>query len=191
MTRLILLPAIAAFALAACDRAGERGDDMAVTNEANVTADNAANAGEASGAMAPADFAAAIAASDMYEIASGRLAAEKAASSDIKAFGQMLVTDHQKSTTDLKAAAAQARPAVAVMPALQPEQQQMLDALRSATPDQFDRTFVDQQKQAHQKALGLLQQYAANGDVEALKTFATKASPVVQKHLDKLGAMNP
>lgn len=192
MKRLILLPAVAALALAACQRSDERGDDAALAaNEANATAEEAANAGESATSMASADFAAAVAASDMYEIESGRLAAEKATSADVKAFGQMLVADHQKSSADLKTAAAEARPAVAVMPALTPEHQQMLDALRSAAPDQFDRTFVEQQKQAHQKTLGILQQYAANGDVDALKGFAAKAAPVVQKHLDELGTMNP
>ena len=191
MNRTILFPAIAALALAACGgNEGAANDAAAPANESNATADEAANAGESASSMAGADFAAAVAASDMYEIESGRLASEKASSADLKAFGQKLVTDHQKSTADLKTAAADARPAVAVMPALNPEQQQMLDALRSASGAEFDRTFVDQQKQAHQRALDLLQRYSAEGDVDALKTFAAKAAPVVRTHLEHVSGMN-
>ena len=192
MTRTLLFPAVAALALAACGGNGAASDEsLAPANEANATAEEAANAGESASSMAAADFAAAIAASDMYEIESGRLAAEKASSADLKSFGQMLVTDHQKSTADLKTAAAEARPAVAVIPALEAEQQQMLDALRSASGAEFDRLFVDQQKQAHQKALDLLQRYSTEGDVEALKNFAGKASPIVKAHLDRVNSMNP
>ena len=191
MKRQILFPAIAALALAGCGGGNDSSEDAATTTnaEVNTTAEEAANAGESAASMAVADFAAAVAASDMYEIESGRLATEKASSPDLRAFGQMLVGDHQKSTADLKAASAQARPAVAVMPALNAEQQQMLDSLRGASADQFDRTFIGQQKQAHQKALDLLKRYSAEGDVEALKAFASKATPVVQAHLDKVNAM--
>lgn len=188
------LPAAAALVVAACGRGDEgarEADNGLAPETVNVTADDTANAAESGPAMAAADFASAIAASDMYEIESGRLASEKAASAQIKSFGQMLVTDHQKSTADLKAAASGARPAVAVMPAMTAEQQQMLDALRAADAGRFDRLFVEQQKQAHQKALATLQGYASGGDVDALKTFAAKAAPIVQKHLDQLGTMTP
>ena len=76
---------------------------------------------------------------------------------------------------DLKSAASQARPAVAVMPALEAEQQQMLDTLRSANGAEFDRAFVEQQKQAHQRALTTLQQYAQQGDYEAAREAASNA----------------
>jgi putative membrane protein len=49
--------------------------------------------------------------------------------------------------------------------------------------------FVEQQKEGHQKALDALKSYAADGDQTSLKTFASKAAPVVQGHLDKLNAM--
>ncbi len=191
MNRLMFLPAIAAFAFAGCGRGDDTAaEDRAATNmEVNTTAEESANAGESPASMAAADFAAAVAASDMYEIESGKLAGDKAISSELKAFGQMLVADHGKSTADLKTAAAQARPAVAVMPALTQEQRTMLDTLRSASGEEFDRTFANQQKQAHEKALSLLQQYSAQGDVEALKAFASKASPVIKAHLDKVNAM--
>jgi len=46
------------------------------------------------------------------------------------------------------------------------------------------------QKTAHQNALNLLQSYASSGDNPALKDFATKASKVVQGHLDHVNGMS-
>ena len=64
--------------------------------------------GDSSG---PAQLSPATAASDMYEIESGKLAQTKATAPEVKAFGAMLVTDHGKSSADLKAAAAEAHDA--------------------------------------------------------------------------------
>jgi putative membrane protein len=36
---------------------------------------------------------------------------------------------------------------------------------------------------AHQQAIQLMQNYAASGDVPALRTVASQAIPVMQKHL--------
>ena len=179
----------AMLALAACGR-DDANNNVATDNGLG----NAAETGnEAKTATAPAaaDFATAVAASDLYEIESGRLAAEKASSAEVKSFAQMLVTDHQKSTADLKAAAGGANPPVTVSPALDAEKQAMIDALKSANGAEFDRTFIDQQKQAHQKALDLLRGYDSGGDARALKDFAAKAATVVQGHLDRLNQMQP
>jgi putative membrane protein len=41
----------------------------------------------------------------------------------------------------------------------------MMQALKAAGSEEFDRTFTQQQVQAHQKALALVQSYAQSGDV--------------------------
>ncbi|WP_118856429.1 DUF4142 domain-containing protein [Sphingomonas mesophila] len=193
MNRLILLPAVAALALAACGRGDETtdtaNDSATALNSENAVADDAANASGSGTALAATEFAATMAAGDMFEIESGRLAEKNGVSPAVKSFAAMLVADHQKSSTELKAAASQARPAVAVMPELTADQRAKLDALGSAKGAEFDRLFVEQQKEAHGKALEALKSYSANGDVEPLKAFAGKAAPVVQKHLDELNKM--
>ena len=64
-----------------------------------------------------------------------------------------------------------------------------LDALKAATGADFDKLYVEQQKDGHQKALDALKSYATSGDQASLKKFATDATPVVQGHLDALNAM--
>ena len=190
-TTFTTLAAVLTLSTAACGR-----DDAPVTTDANVDNGMIANEtlanemGNGASAAMPTDatsFANAVAASDMFEIESGKLAASRAASADVKSFAQTLQSDHSKSTADLKTAAQQA--GITVGPALDAEKQGMLDQLKAAKGEDFDRLFIDQQTTAHQKALQLLQNYSTAGDNEALKAFATKATAVVQGHLDHVNGM--
>ena len=174
----------------ACDNNGPDTDVNADVNMAQGPAMNNALGSDTTDPSMPTDaagFASAVAASDLYEIESGKLAEEKATSAEIKSFAEKLQADHMKSTADLKAAASQSN--VAVSPALDAEKQAMLDQLKAASGAEFDRMFIEQQKTAHQKALSLLQNYQTAGDNGALKGFASKVTPVVQAHLDHLNGM--
>lgn len=180
---LTIAAGIALAAAACADR--DAGNNLSTdTNLAEDTALNdvlGANA-TATAVNDDAGFAAAIAASDLYEIESAELAADKARNADVKAFAQHLRTDHEKSTAELKSAAGTAN--ITVTPALDSEKQAMLNRLRALSDAEFDREFVNQQKTAHQKALALLQSYANSGGNEALKTFAAKTATAVKGHLD-------
>jgi putative membrane protein len=199
--RLLLTAAAAslAIAVAGCQGSADNAADAnlsndmvmndAMANDLNMAGDMNMAGGMAMAPMMASDFASTIAGSDLYEIAAGKLAQTNATNADLKAFGGMLVTDHTKSTAELKAAAAEASPAVTVPATMPAELQAKLDALKAAKGADFDKLFVEQQKEGHQKALDALKSYAVSGDQPALKTFATKATPVVQGHLDKLNAM--
>lgn len=188
--RIVTLTAVAAFALAAaaCNN-NEAGND--VSTDVNLAEDAAANdvlgadqMGNAAAAT-PTDaagFANAVAAADLYEVESARLAADKARSSEVKSLARHIRTDHEKSTSELKSAVSTAN--ITVTPKLDAEKQAMLDRLRAASSAEFDRLFLEQQKAAHQKALALLQGYASGGDNEALKAFASKTAGAVKGHLD-------
>lgn len=190
-TTFTTLAGALAIAVAGCSSSdNEASNDLTIDNSVGTDMSaNDTNAASADAAM-PTDaagFANMVAASDMYEIESGKLAADQAASADVKSFAAQLQTDHSKSTADLKAAAQQT--GVNVSPALDGEKQGMLDALKSAKGEDFDRLFIDQQTTAHQKALNLLRNYSNAGDNSALKAFATQASAVVERHLEHLNGM--
>lgn len=179
---LTIAAGIALAAAACADR--DAGNNL--STDTNLAEDTALNdvlgANETAAVNDDAGFAAAIAASDLYEIESAELAADKASNADVKAFAQHLRTDHEKSTAELKSAAGTAN--ITVTPALDSEKQAMLNRLRALSDAEFDREFVNQQKTAHQKALALLQSYANSGGNEALKTFAAKTATAVKGHLD-------
>jgi putative membrane protein len=123
--------------------------------------------------------------SDMFEIQSSKLAAEKSKNSGVKDLAQMLIKDHTKSTADLKAAAAKATPAITVNPKMTAEQEANLTALKAAGESDFDRTYLDQQVMAHQKALQMVQGYSAAGTVDSLKEHASAVAGPIQQHLER------
>ena len=195
MTR-ILLGLTAALALTACgqDGAPDRNDLTAATNLTNKPDEDRAaantevvmNGTAVSTPVTAVDFAKMAAASDQFEIQSSQLAQTKAASGAVKSFATMMIAEHTKSSADLKAAAANGTPPVTPEPVLSPEQQANLGALRQAPAGaEFDKLYAQFQVLSHQNALAMLQGYSVRGDQPMLKMFASKAAPMVQKHLEQ------
>lgn len=186
MNRFIVL-SVSALALAGCGKK-EDSSDAAMT-EASSGAMAGTDAMASDPAMAPAasagqTFANAAAASDMFEIETSKLAADKASSAKVKSFAQNMIKMHTESTAELKAAAGAASPAITPDPALSAMQQQTLDALKSASGAAFDTAYAKAQVDAHQMTLDALKAYSASGDVPSLKTFAAKMVPIVTGHLN-------
>lgn len=181
--RASILAGTAFLALAACGDA-ERDADAA-SNETQIVDSESAAATDASAEGAvpttAGEFVSMAAASDMYEVEAGKLAQTMGKSDAVKNFGRMMVTDHTKSTADLKAAAGQVQ-GVDMSPQLTAEHQSDLDALKSAG-ENFDQVYAQQQVAAHTKALSMLRGFAERGDAEPLKEFAAKTAPVVERHL--------
>jgi putative membrane protein len=186
----------AALSLAACGERNEPVEDGPIedasaksgvgSNEASnavqdaaaeaVGAASAATAGRTTGGYVPA-----AAISDMYEIEAGRIAGEKAQHADLKAFAKMLVTDHTKSSGEMKTAAGSAQ-GVQMPSAMDERRQGLIDNLKQASAQDFDKVFINQQVAAHEEALTLHRTYAENGDNAALKAFAAKTAPIIQAH---------
>lgn len=129
------------------------------------------------------------ASTDMFEIQSGQMAHPRTQNPAVHAFATMLTTDHTRSTQILTAAA-QAGGVMVPPPAMLPQHQALLSQLNAAgSGPAFDMAFRDIQIQAHQQALTLHQNYAASGDVPALRQAAAQVVPVVQGHLQQLQGM--
>jgi putative membrane protein len=185
MTRPLLIAgaALAALSLAAC---GQRSDtegaatpaEQAATPDANPAATIPTPANEA----AAPDFVAKAAASDMFELEAAKLAQTKAKNAEVKKFADMMIKDHTKSTADLKKAIADSGQSITPPATLPADLQGKLDDLNKA--ENFDKAYMDNQVDAHQNALDLLQRYAQDGDVPAIKAFAAATAPVVQGHYD-------
>jgi len=125
------------------------------------------------------------AAADLFEIQSGQLAQAMGMSLDARSFGTMLINDHTQTTATLKAAASSAG-LLAPIPILSLQQQQMLSQLQLQSGASFDQLFWQQQLTAHEMALALHSNYAANGDTPALRSAAASAVSIVQMHLNKI-----
>jgi putative membrane protein len=164
-----------ALALCACQQSAPPADNMA----ANDITTETVNETDAMAPMSVQDFANKAAASDMFEIESSKAALATSTSDGVKKFAQTMIDAHTKSTADLKAALKDVTPD----PTLDPTQQASLDSLKSAPAAAFDAAYKTAQVDGHQKALAMLQQYAAGGEAGPAKDFAAKMVPIVTEHL--------
>lgn len=139
-------------------------------------------------ATSPADYVMKAGAGDLYERTSSKLVLESTQNPKVREFAQMMVTDHEKSTADVKMAAKQAG-ITPQPPKLEPDQSRMMGQLRQKTGAARDTLYLTQQKTAHQKALALHQGYAQTGTAAPLKMAAGKIAPVVQHHIEMLNGM--
>jgi putative membrane protein len=122
---------------------------------------------------------------NMFEIQSSKLAQEKSASTDVKAFAADMIKDHTKAGDDFKEALSQGQTTASIKPAgpaLQPKEQQMLDELKAANGKDFDAKYIKMQTDAHKDAVALFSTYANSGDDPAMKEFAKKTLPVLKMH---------
>jgi len=139
--------------------------------------------------MAPG-FLAHAASGDQFEIQSSQLALSASQNPAVHNFANLLIADHTRMGQAM-AAAAQSAGIQPPAPTLLPEQQSALDQLRAAgTGPNFDMAFRQAQITGHQQALGMMQNYAASGDVPALKTAAQQAIPTIQMHLAQAQMLN-
>jgi putative membrane protein len=129
------------------------------------------------------DFVMEAAISDMLEIESGKLAGQNAASPDTKQFGQQLVTDHQKTTEELKALVSSGKVKANLPSAMDSSHQSKVDKLKGLKGADFDKAFDDLQTSAHKDGTSLFERYAKGGDNADLKAFASKNLPTLQHHL--------
>jgi putative membrane protein len=120
------------------------------------------------------------AAGGMMEVKAGQLAADKATSPDVKAFGQKMVEDHGKANDELMAFA---KGKGVTMPAdLETKHQKMLDKLASQSGADFDKQYVKQMVEDHKDDVNKFKKFAERGDDTALKGWAAKTLPVLEQH---------
>jgi putative membrane protein len=127
------------------------------------------------------DFVNEAATSDMFEIQSSKLAAERT-TGNVQSFANQMITDHTKTTADLKGLATTAK--VTLPTQMTDAQQKMLDKLNGLQGKDFAKQYMDDQVSAHKDAVSLFQRYGKGGDNDALKGWANQTLPTLQHHLD-------
>jgi len=133
------------------------------------------------------DFVKKAAIANQFEIESSQVALQRSSSADVKAFAQKMIDDHTKAGADFKAAASAGGIAPADIPTgLDEKHTKMLNDLKETDAEDFDDDYIHAQKKAHRKAVNLFEDYADDGDNEALKTFATNTVPTLKAHKDHI-----
>jgi len=138
----------------------------------------------AGGPRAVRDFIGLASASDAFEIQEGRLAARRASDPRVRAFANEMVRAHTATTRGLKAAIGRAGMPPPPPPRLSDDQGRMIGQLSGMHGRRFDRTYMDQQVQAHQAAGQVIGGFAQGGPPGPIRDAASKTLPIVQHHLD-------
>jgi putative membrane protein len=129
-----------------------------------------------------ADFVKEVAMSDMTEIAAAKIGQERG-NAEEKAFSTQMITNHTKTSEELKSMAP-ADAKAAIPAALDSSSQSKIDKLRNAKPDDFSSDFDSMHVSAHKDAVSLFERYAKGGEDPKLKDWAGKTLPALQHHLE-------
>jgi putative membrane protein len=130
-----------------------------------------------------ADFVKEVAISDMFEIQSNELGQQKGNAAE-KSFASQMVTDHTKTSTELKGMVSSGKVKAELPTALDSSHQSKLDKLKGESGKDFSSDFDTMQVDAHKDAVSLFQRYAKSGDNPELKNWAGKTLPALQHHLE-------
>jgi len=129
------------------------------------------------------DFVKELAISDMFEIESNKVAEQKGNAQE-KAFAQQMVTDHTKTSNDLKELVTSGKVKAESPTAIDSSYQSKLDKLKDASGKDFSSDFDSYQVSAHKDAVSLFERYAKGGDNSDLKDWASKTLPTLKHHLE-------
>ena len=132
--------------------------------------------------MAPTtkDFVTEAAISDMFEIESSKLA-EARTTGPTKTFAEKMITDHTKTTSELKPLAMKAH--IDPPTALDDSHKKMLDKLDGLKGDDFAKQYHSDQDTGHKEAVSLFERYSKGGENAEIKAWAGTTLPLLQGHL--------
>jgi putative membrane protein len=128
------------------------------------------------------DFVTEAANSDKLEIAAAKIAQQKG-DPDEKKFAEEMMTDHTKTSDDLKGMVDRGEVKATLPAELNDSSQKKLTELQDAKPKDFSGYYDPMQVSAHKDAVSLFERYAKSGDNAKLKDWAGKTLPTLQHHL--------
>jgi putative membrane protein len=149
------------------------------------------NAGTSSSKLAPSDrtFIKKAAQGGLAEVELGKLATEKAASPEVKQFGQRMVDDHSKANEQLKQVASEK--GVAVPEKLSPKDAATKARLEKLSGKAFDRAYMHDMVVDHTKDVSEFRMEAKNAKDPDVKNFASQTLPTLEDHLKEAKSIAP
>jgi putative membrane protein len=151
------------------------------TKGANVT-------GAAMGTLSDANIVALLDEANMADSAAGAVAVKKATNADVRSFAKLMMGEHHALRQQGQALAKKLNitPEPPSNDPLKPMADQEMSALQS-TPKgaKFDSTYIAQEVSVHQAVKDLATKARDQTKNDQLKALIDKASPVIQKHLDR------
>lgn len=175
MNRLITSVAVAAIVIAPAALAQSIGEKTGVNSALGIS-------------PTTQDFVKEAATSDMLEVAAAKVAEEKG-NAEEKKFAQQMVTDHSKSSADIKGMVTSGDVKADIPTTLDDSSQKKLDKLRDTRAAAFSSEYDPMQVSAHKDAVSLFERYSKSGDNAKLKDWAGKTLPTIRHHLEMAEAL--
>jgi len=119
---------------------------------------------------------------NMMEVSMGQLASQKAMLQEVKDFGKKMQTDHQKSYDEVAGLASSKN--ITIPGSASEESMKKHQNLTEKTGYDFDRAFMDDMVDGHEKAIKKFEDAAENSEDAEIKAFATKMLPDLSAHLE-------
>ena len=184
-TSLFTLLLAASIYLSACNSAEQTNSDN--TMAADSTLDTISKGSQTDLSEDENQFIQQAAAGGMLEVELGNQALQKSKNPKVKAFAQMMVTDHSNANLELqKVAENKGLKLPATFPA---EQQKHLDMMKEFADRGFDRQYMEMMESDHVATLALFRKAAQYGDID-IKNFAAKTIPILEKHHKEATVLN-
>ncbi len=117
---------------------------------------------------------------NLAEVQLGKLAAERAASDEVKKFAERMVTDHQKAYDELKQIADSKGLKVPTEPDSRTKKE--YDRLAKTSGADFDRAYMDLMVREHDRDVKAFQRAAKNEKDPQVKDWAAKTLPTLHEH---------
>lgn len=120
------------------------------------------------------------ASSNLLEIQTGQMAAQKASNAEVRKFAQMMVSHHTTATQQLKAIAT---PLGVTMPqTMMPVHQAMADRLMNKSGKGFDETYMDMMETAHKMDIAMFEVKSKKAATPSVQEFASTTLPMLRSH---------
>jgi putative membrane protein len=121
------------------------------------------------------------------EIMAGQLAATKGENAEVKAFGQLMVTEHGMAQTDLESIASSL--GKTLPDTVDAEHQALMVRLNSLSGHSFDTAYMNSQVKDHQKTVMIFQTETSDGNNRRVRDYANTYLPHIQMHLQKADSL--
>ena len=184
-TSLFTLLLAASIGISACNSSEQTNSDTTMAGDS--TLDTISKGSQTDLSEDENKFIQQAAAGGMLEVELANQALQKSKNPKVKAFAQMMVTDHSNANLELqKVAENKGLKLPATFPA---EQQKHLDMMKEFADRGFDRQYMEMMESDHVATLALFRKAAQYGDID-IKNFAAKTIPVLEKHHKEATLLN-
>lgn len=124
-----------------------------------------------------------LASDNLLEVRQGQLAEKKASNSDVKKFGERMVTDHTKLEDEVSSLGS--KNGMTFKQELGPKHEKKLDRLEKLSGKAFDRAYMTEMVQEHTDDVDYVQNEAKSAHSSEARDLASKALPTLQDHLSQ------